>query len=173
MAAIMCAQRLWQVVRGWEGQAVAGRAPLSAQGRLGRWAATRFQEGSDDLVLAISERGFLTVVIPLGSADDLVPAFTSAVGAALQDIGAPGVAIARELAGIRSVSLHYLHDAELRDSLNELKNFCGIELAYHTDLRRVQRNLNDLPRRLLRGELPSHYVARLFDDGGAGSTHVH
>ena len=124
-------------------------------------------------MLAISERGSLTVVIPMGGADDLASAFGSAVGAALQDLGVPGVVIARELAGIRSVSLHYLYDPELRDSLNELKDFCGIELAYHADLRRVQRNLNDLPRRLLRGNLPSEYVVRLFDDGDAASTHVH
>ena len=55
-------------------------------------------------------------------------------------------------------------------SLNDLEFHCGIELEYHDDLRRVQRNLNDIPHVNREPCVPVDAVSQLFEHAFEGSS---
>jgi hypothetical protein len=55
-----------------------------------------------------------------------------------------------------------LVDASLHEALETVDFVCGIELEYHTDLRVVQRRLNDFPHPLPPDCVPEVAVRRLF-----------
>jgi hypothetical protein len=155
---IMCAQKLWRVVR----RQVSRSNPVPAPcGLLGSWAATRFQEEDDDVVIAIEESTYLTVVLPL-SARALCVAFREAVAAALEDLRVPALRIELELSAMEHLSFEPLRDTTLQGVLRDLEMYCGIELSYHSDLRIVQRNLNDVPHPSLPEHVPGAAVARLL-----------
>ena len=154
---IMCAQKLWRVVRRWD-MSVATTA-RDTGGLLGPWAATRFEENDDDLVIAINQSTYLTVVFPLSQPEATCDAFRDAVAAALTDLRVPAVRIESELTALEPVHFEWLRDGTLRSVLRDLETFCGIELAYHSDLRIVQRNLNAVPHGSLAVHVPSVAVA--------------
>ena len=154
MATIMCASKLWRVVRGWD------LAPAADElGTLGPWAATRFQEEELDLVIAISVSTFLTLVIPLDEATAMGAAFRAALAGALEDLGVPTSRVETEVASASYISLCRLREPRLRAVLEDIEAFCGLELCYHSDLRVVQRNLNELPHGDLDVHVPSAAVA--------------
>jgi hypothetical protein len=107
------------------------------------WAATRYKEGDFDLVMAVDAATLLTVVVPLGDSARFASDFVASVGTALRDLGISSSA--GELPAPGELSLHYLRDPSLRQTLSDLESFCGIEVCYHRDLRIIQRNLNDVP----------------------------
>jgi hypothetical protein len=113
-------------------------------------------------VLAIDVRTYLTIAFPLGDASWFHDAFAGALDAALQDLAIPLDRIATEVAAVRRLSLGRLVDASLRDALNTVDFLCGNELAYHTDLRVVQRNLNEFPHPLAPDYVPKAAIRRLF-----------
>jgi len=94
-----------------------------------------------DLVIAIDAATYLTLVFRFQSAARFRSNFSAALRAALEDFGAPRT---------------------LLSALNDVKFFCDLELGYHTDLRRVQRNLNDLPRAHRDPCVPAEAVAMRF-----------
>ena len=142
MANIMCAQSLWRVVRHWPLADGSSDPPV---GHLGSWAATRFREEDNDMLMAVNEATYMTVVVALGSEGDFLPDFRAAVAAALEDLGVPSARRAQELGALDSVHLSRLRDAGLRSVLDTLQTFCGIEFCCHSDPRTVQRNLNEVP----------------------------
>jgi hypothetical protein len=56
-----------------------------------------------------------------------------------------------------------LADATLREALRTVEFMCGVELMYHSELRRVQRNLNEFPHPLPPDFVPEATVRRLFE----------
>lgn len=131
------------------GSCAIGRWPMvssnPAAGHLGSWAATRFREEENDMVMAVNEATYMTVVVALDSDAEFLPDFRAAFAAALQDLGIPSARTAKELGALDGVHLSRLRDARLRSVLNMLQTFCGIEFCYHSDPRTVQRNLNEVP----------------------------
>jgi hypothetical protein len=55
-----------------------------------------------------------------------------------------------------------LADRTLTQSLDDVEYICGIELLYHDDLRRVQRNLNEFPHPDRDPCVPLEAVAQMF-----------
>jgi hypothetical protein len=159
VATIACASKLWRVVRAWD---LAGAPTPEDSELLGPWAATRFKEDELDLVVAISAPTYLTIVIPLNGAAAMSAAFPAALGEALQDLRIQTRRIDIEVAAASSLSLCLLREHRLSAALEYIKAFCGVELCYHTDLRVVQRNLNELPHGDLEACVPADAVTGLL-----------
>lgn len=159
MSTIMCSQRMWRLVRQWE------RVPAAEANNgaiLGPWAATVSAEDGRDLVLAIEASTHLTIVFPFGTAAEFHSACMHALEAILQDIGVPARRIPVELAAVRSAPLTRLQNAELRPALRTIEFTCGIELAYHSDLRRIQTNLSQFPHAPAPHHVAVHDARRAF-----------
>jgi hypothetical protein len=169
----MCSQRLWRRVRLWALSA----APITSRVagcRLGPWAATVANEDDRQPVLAIDVGTYLTVAFPLGGPAGFHDAFGAAVGATLEDFGVAAGQIQIEMEAVTTLSLRRLVDASLSKPLETVDFMCGVELAYHTDLRVVQRRLNDFPHAPPPDYVPATAVRRLFGlSEPAASTHVH
>ena len=149
---IMCSQRMWRIVRSWK---LPGGAPdVSLTGcRLGPWAATISREDERVPVVAIDLATYLTVAFPLSDPVSFHGGFADALSYVLEDVGATSERIAIEAAAVRTLPLRLLKDADVRAALNTVDFMCGLELSYATDLRVVQRRLNEFPH-----NLPPHYV---------------
>lgn len=157
----MCSQRLWRMVRDWTSGRVLPHPGAGGQ-LLGPWAATVSRDDTRIPVLAIEVRTYLTIAFPLGDASAFHDALAGALEAALQDLEIPLDRIATEVAAARRLSFGRLSDASLRNALNTVDYVCGNELMYHTDLRVVQRNLNEFPHPLPPDYTPQAAVRRLF-----------
>lgn len=164
MTNVMCAQKLWQVVRHWDVKEEP--VGVSTEGLLGSWAADRFTDADADVVIAVSDVTYLTVVFPLPSCVEFRPMLRDALRAALHDLGVVEAHIAAELAALRDLSVQWLRQPAFRRYLSDLDMFCGIELPYHDDLRVVQRNLNDVPFAPIPEHVPALAVKALFSPGG-------
>ena len=164
MARILCTQKLLNALD-MPGQpaSTAGQRRLRGT-RLGNWAATRRRFDGRDLVMALEERTYLTLVFPLWPRAGFRARFADALAAALADLGVPEGLATPERGAIGAAPLALLADQSLVKSLDDVEFVCGIELMYHDDLRRVQRNLNDFPH----GDpgVPVEVVARLFSAAG-------
>jgi hypothetical protein len=147
-----CAQNLWTVVRHWN--LSSGPTAPDRGGLLRAWAATRFQEGKDDLVIAIHAYTYLTVVCPLTGPEETCAALRVAVADILQDLHVPAARIDIEIAAVDSVQFEWLRDPSLRSGLRDVTWFCGLERLTHSCLKTVQRNLNELPHAALGGNTP-------------------
>jgi hypothetical protein len=162
MAHIQCAQKLWRTVRTWPFAASA--RPHGDASVLCSWAATRFQEGDFDLILAVDSATLLTVVLPLRDSSVFASDFVASVGMALRDLGIS--CKTSELPAFSAIGLHFLRDPALRTTLSDVEWFCGIETCYHRDLRIIQRNLNDVPHA---AGVPAQLIRTFFATRG-GST---
>jgi hypothetical protein len=130
---------------------------------LGPWAAKVFKESSRDFVLVLEQRTYLTLLFPLLPVAQFRPQLSGALATALVDLGVP-LALARtECAAIEFEPLVRLKDSCLRERLDDVEFTCGIEFSYHTDLRIIQRNLNEFPHPDRDPCTPIEGVRRLFD----------
>jgi hypothetical protein len=161
----MCAQALWRVVRPPKRRGSAERAdePVFQGVQFGPWAATMARFDGHDLVIAIDAATYLTLVFRFQTATRFRSNFVAALRDALEDFSAPARTADLESLVIEAAPLAPLTDRKLLSALNEVKLFCDLELGYHTDLRRVQRNLNDLPRSHRDPCVPAEAVAMRFD----------
>ena len=164
MARIMCTQKLWRRL-GYPGRApLATAAPILHNASLGSWAAKVFRYYRKDLVIGLNERTYLTVVFPLAPRSQFRTNFAAAVANALEDFGLPAAVVRAESAAVEFEPLSRLTNRSMSGTLNDLEFHCGIELEYHEDLRRVQRNLNDLPHVNRDPCVPVDAVTLLFED---------
>jgi hypothetical protein len=141
---------------------------------LGSWAAKVFRYDRTDLVIGLNERTYLTVVFPLAPPTQFRSNFAIAVANALEDFGLPVTTIRGESAAVEFEPLTRLTNRSMIGTLNDLEFHCGIELEYHQDLRRVQRNLNDLPHATRDPCVPVDAVRQLLEGGntpGPCATH--
>lgn len=162
MARIMCTQRLWRAL------GETGQPPLTVSEPvihgvvLGSWAVKVLRHDRRDLVLALDERTYLTLVFPLVPRRQFRANFADALIAGLSDLGVPENIARIEAAALDFEPFARLTNRSLAGSLNDLEFHCGIELEYHDDLRRVQRNLNEIPHVNRDPCAPIDAVVRLF-----------
>jgi hypothetical protein len=163
MARIMCTQRLWQRL-GW-----AGRPPLEVPEPtihgvvLGSWAAKVCRIDRRDLVIALNERTYLTVVFPLAPRREFRANFAGALSDVLKDLRFHPDIVRSESAAMEFHLLARLTNRSMTGTLNDLEFHCGIELSYHDDLRTVQWNLNQIPHAHREPCVPIDATKRLFE----------
>lgn len=162
MPFIMCTQKLLKAL-GHTGRRPHVETVMSTPPQqLGNWALRSVRDEGRELVLALEERTYLTVVFPLIPVDSFRSRFSAAIREALTDLGVPPATIATEIVPIELVPLATLTDRALARSLSDLEYFAQIELSYSSDLRRVQRNLNEVPHANVELHVPVLAVARRF-----------
>ena len=166
MASIMCAQNLWRALldkKEKRSSRTSARVeePIFQNVLFGPWAATLARFDGHDLVIAVDVATYLTVVFRLGPRDRLRRDFSDALSAALEDLGAPPRTIAIETTVVEVMPIVRLVDRTVSRTLREVQWFCDLELGYHDDLRRVQRNLNELPHGDRDPCVPAEAVAAL------------
>ena len=155
MARIMCTRKLWHAL-GHDGQPPAAAAePPIAGVALGSWAVRLFHRDRQRLALALNDATYLTLVFRAAPRAKFRDHFAGALYDALCDLGVSSAAAGREAAVIDLLPLARLTNRRLIGSLNDLEFFAQMELDYVSDLRRVQRNLNDVPH----ANKPAPYVA--------------
>lgn len=168
MARIMCTQKLWKRL-GHAGRAPSQVAAPQISGvSLGPWAAKVFRYHRRDLVIALDGRTYLTVVFPLAPRSAFRLRFANAVATALADLGVATTVARAESAAIEFEPIAGLTNRSMAGSLNDLEFHCGIELEYHDDLRRVQRNLNDIPHVNREPCVPVEAISQLFEHAFEG-----
>jgi hypothetical protein len=172
MARIMCTGRLWQRLRQL-------RRPPSRVAEqpmpgisLGPWAAKVFKDSGRDFVLVLEQRTYLTLLFLLPPIAQFRPQLSGALANALIDVGVPPAIACTECAAIEFEPLARLEDSLLRERLDDVEFTCGIEFSYHTDLRIIQRNLNDFPHPDRDPCTPVEGVRRLFDCRRSGPVFV-
>jgi hypothetical protein len=160
--AIMCTLKLKKALKG-AGQLGRNAKPEAATGaRLGNWAATVIREGKTDLVVALNERSYLTVVFRLRPLRTFRRSFVDALATALVDHGVPKPLIRRECAQLEAAAMTRLRDGALRGAVDAASYIAGIETCYHDDLRDVQWNVNQLPHGTVKPCVPTEGVRVLF-----------
>ena len=163
MARIMCAQKLWRRL-GYLGRPPSQVSESLIHGAsLGSWAAKVFRYDRRDLVIALNERTYLTVVFPLAPRLQFRLHLASALANVLEDVGVSGAIARAESAAVEFEPLARLTNRSMTGTLNDLEFHCGIELEYHDDLRTVQRNLNEIPHVNRDPCIPIDAVNRLFE----------
>jgi hypothetical protein len=168
MACIMCSGKLWRQL-GYAGRSRAEVPECRIPGvSLGSWAAKVFNERGRDLVLAVDTRTCLTLLFPLGPAAQFLADFAHALANALEDAGVPPAIKRTECAAVEFEPLVCLRNRELTSTLNDVEFFCGIEFAYHDDLRTVQRNLNHIPHPNRDPCVPMEAIKDLFHRAAPG-----
>jgi len=163
VARIMCTQRLWQRLGHAGRPPTQVSEPLIHGATLGSWAARVSRFGRRDLVIALNERTYLTIVFPLAPRRSFHTSFAGAVASVLGDLRLPEETVGSESAAVEFIPLARLTNRSLTGTLNDLEFHCGIELCYHDDLRRVQLNLNEIPHVNRDPCVPADAVRRLFE----------
>jgi hypothetical protein len=168
MARIMCTQKLWRRL-GYDGRPPSEISePLVHGASLGSWAAKVFRYHRRDLVIALNERTYLTVVFPLAPRVQFRSNFATALAQALEDLGVTTAIVRAESAAVEFQPLARLTNRSMGGTLNDLEFHCGIELEYHDDLRTVQRNLNEIPHVNRDPCAPVDAVGQLFEAAQIG-----
>jgi hypothetical protein len=133
---------------------------------LGSWAAKVFRDGERYLIVAVNERTYLTAVFPWAGRQSFPTDLARAAASALRDLGIAEAIVRAETAAIEFMPPARLGAGELADVLDDVQFFCDMELDYHTDLRIVQRNLNDVPHPNRHPCVPLEAVHELFANVG-------
>jgi hypothetical protein len=163
MPRIMCTQKLWRRL-GYAGRPPSQVSEPHIHGvSLGSWAAKVFRRNRRDLVIALNERTYLTLLFPLAPRLQFRSHFASALADVLEDLGVSGASVRSESAAVEFEPLARLTNRSMTGTLNDLEFHCGIELEYHDDLRTVQRNLNEIPHVNRDPCIPIDAVRRLFE----------
>jgi hypothetical protein len=162
MACIMCSRKLWRQL-GYTGRPRSEISEYRMPGvSLGPWAAKVFTDNGRELVLALDTRTYLTLLFPFAPVPQFQSNFAEALVNALRCAGVPPAITRVECAAVEFEPLVPLRSYQFTSTLNDVEIFCGIEFAYHDDLRTVQRNLNDIPYPHLDPCEPIAVVKRLF-----------
>lgn len=165
MAVIRCKGRLWQRLGARRDSGSVVPTPMPGV-LLGSWGATLFRDGERYLVVAVNERTCLTAVFPFAGRERFMGDLCAAVGMALRDLGIAEAIIRAEATALEFMPLARLGAEALADVLDDVVFFCEMELDYHTDLRVVQRNLNDVPHPNRDPCVPLEAVRELFRNAG-------
>jgi hypothetical protein len=124
------------------------RVVVETRGRLGPWVATLTRSDGLGYAIAVAEHSGLSLVFAISSVDAFKPAMIAALRMAFEDFGLPVTALAEEIDDIQSAAFVRLRDVVTLYELEFLESICGADVPHFTDdLRRVQLDLNDFPRR--------------------------
>jgi hypothetical protein len=145
MARIMCTQKLLRALQRRSPRAVEAHDRLVSGTVLGNWAATLSRLNRRDLVIALNERTYLTLVFPLMPREAFRSNFASALGQVLDDHGVERETAVRECAEVEVARLASLADPALATALDNAEFICSLEAACDNDLGSVQARLNDFP----------------------------
>ena len=159
----MCTQTLWRRL-GQTGRPPATvPEPLQHGILLGGWAATAFRYLHHDLVIALNESTYLTLVFRLAPRAAFRRHFAIALREALDDLGVPVPVVAAETGALALTPLARLSNLSMAGTLTDLRYHCASELRELTDLRAVQLNLNDMPHaNRPQPSIPANAVLELF-----------
>jgi hypothetical protein len=146
---IMCAPPLWRFVRAWR-TASAEPDPAVSAGTLGRWAATALTRGARDILLGVETATCLAIVCELGSETTFTRRWKQALEAAFEDMRVPLACLPGDVCVPR---LQRIKDEAWDRTLDAVEFVCDTELHLQSDLRIVQRELNEFPH-----DHPPHYV---------------
>jgi hypothetical protein len=165
MAVIRCKGRLWQRLGARAESVSVNPAPFPGV-LLGSWGAKLFRDRERYLVVAVNDRTYLTAVFPFRDRQRFSADLAAAVALALRDLGIPEARVRAEATAIEFMPAARLGVEPLADILDDVQFFCELELDYHTDLRIVQRNLNDVPHPNRDPCVPVEAVRELFANVG-------
>jgi hypothetical protein len=141
------------------------RTPREIRGRLAPWIATLARYQGISYVVAVAKHSSLSLVFEASSLDLFKPAMVAAFGAAFADVGIATQSLSEETADIESAVFTCLRDPVVRSELEFVEAICGTEFSYFPDnLRRVQLNLNNLPRQSQTAGVPRQAAPLLFAD---------
>jgi|SRR3954467_2195093 hypothetical protein len=168
MAVIRCKGKLWQRLGARRDSDTASAGPFPGV-LLGSWGAKLFRDRERYLVIAVNDRTYLTVVFPFVSRQRFSADLSSAAATALRDLGIAEAIVRAEATALEFMPVTRLGAEELAAVLDDVQFFCGMELDYHTDLRIVQRNLNDVPHPNRQPCVPLEAVRELFHDAAENS----
>jgi hypothetical protein len=98
-----------------------------------------------ELVVAAEVSTWLTAVCSLERGPLFRVALSNAVALALEDLGAGRSTVAVETTMIEAAPIVRLSDKQVVAELGYIASILEIELCYSSDLRQVQRWLNELP----------------------------
>jgi hypothetical protein len=173
MARIMCTQQVWRALGHSERPPLAVAEPLIHGVALGSWALKSVKFDQRELVVALNERTYLTLVFPLLPREGFRARFAEALRSALEDIGVAEESVSLETAAIDLLPFARLTKRPLRAALDTVEYFGTLELEYSNDLRRVQSNLNEFPHADLDAYLPTEAVTRLFESTSGRTSQSH
>jgi hypothetical protein len=138
------------------------RISTPTTGRLAPWCATVTRGEDRNYAIAIAAHSGLTLVFEAATVEDFKAAMIAALQGALEDLGIPEHALASETSDIGAACFERLHDPDARSELDYVEFISGTEFPYHDDARRVQLNLNQLPRGNRSPCVPREAVRLLF-----------
>lgn len=141
MALLLCSPALWRFVRAWR-SANRGEAPAGSGGVLETWSATVLTSGIRDIVLGVEHETWLSLVCELGAETTFAARWRQALDAAFEDMRLPLTDGAREA---RVPRLQAAENGQFEPALAAAAFVCDTELHYQSDLRIVQRRLNEFP----------------------------
>lgn len=122
------------------------REAPAAAGRLAPWSATLTHDEDPNYVVAVAAHSGLTLVFRATSVDDFRPAMADALRRVFADLDLPEDLLAIEIDDVLTASFERLRDSHVREELDYVEGISGTEFPYHSDVGRVQLNLNELPR---------------------------
>jgi hypothetical protein len=146
----MCTQTLWRALLpppGFRSRHRTNRIvePQFQNVMFGPWAATVLRMAGQELVVAAEVSTWLTAVCSLERGPSFRIALSNAIALALEDLGAGRSTVAVETTMVEAAPFVRLLDKRVVEELAYIASICDIELCYSSDLRVVQRRLNDLP----------------------------
>jgi hypothetical protein len=146
-------------------------ACIPAAGRLAPWSATLTRFDGRSYVIAVAAHSGLTLVVAAATVEVFKSAMSAALRGVFTDLELPQGALRIEASDIASASIVRLRDPGIRHELDYVECISGTEFPYHDDVRRVQRNLNELPRGNQSPCVP-HEAVRLLFESGSGDVRV-
>ena len=135
-------------------------------GQLAPWVATLTRYDGRSYVIAVAPGSGLSLVFETLSLERFKPAMIAALTALFEDLRLPTDALPAEAADIDSAAFVRQRDPIVRGELEFIEGICGTEFPYFPDnLRRVQLNLNELPRPRQTPSVPREAAPLLFGSG--------
>jgi uncharacterized protein DUF6933 len=145
MLCIQCTRLLW----GRLGPARVARARVPDRifdgVALGSWTASMFRCGHRDVVIALDERTYATVLFALMPRRRFRANFALALGELLEDVHLPASVVAQECAALQFAPVARLDPGAPCDTLGHAQRLCELELFDGRDLRDVQLRVNAYP----------------------------
>lgn len=153
--------RLWKSLNG--PPRAPRRTPGETCGRLAPWIATLTRFDGSSYVIAVAKHSGLSLVFEASTLHLFKPDMVAALRAACEDVDLPAMSLPDETADIESGAFSRLRDPIARSELEFVEAICATECPYFpANLRRVQLNLNDLPRARQTPCVPRHAALLLF-----------
>jgi hypothetical protein len=171
MPSIMCTRNFWRVIGG-KG-ALPLREPYTPTStRLASWCVRELATPDGLIGVGLEETTYLTVIFHIVPLPNFAPVFATAVGEALFDLAVSFRAADRESAAIAASACFAKNDnRSLLGSVNDVSWHTLVRLEGSSvtpaAMRKVQRELNDMPHVKREPSFPSAAIRLLFAEGAS------